>query len=179
MMRLEYKISKVTLLKIQRYTMAKDTSNTFEFFQTLQEESLRLFEMAIQTTCQKLDEIGDEVKVRMENLLQDFVAARENIENQIAVVHEHSLNLIRNLVTETEKYIFKIWDETRTKILSLVNTIVTLVDTDKINMKIEEFTSFMTMKVGEFNQRVKEHADEIVTLQQQFFDNAIKRLQTE
>lgn len=159
--------------------MANDVGNHFQIFQTLQEEALGLFDKAIQTTCQKLDEISEEAKVRMESLLRDLASVRKTVENQIAIIHEHSLKMINELVSETEKYIINIWDNTRRKILELVNTIVAAVDTDQISKKMEEFTDFMSTKVNEFNQRVKEHADIIVTAQKEFFDNITRRLQNE
>lgn len=158
--------------------MTSDIGNPFQIFQTLQEEALKIFEMAIQTTCQKLDEIADEAKARMENLIKDFANARQNLEKQIAIIHEHSLKMIADLVSETEKYIMNVWDNTRKKILILVDTIVSLVDTDKINQKLGELTSFMSMKVGEFNQRVKEHADGIIDMQTQFFQHLTQKLQS-
>lgn len=160
------------------HPMAGNADNPFDFFKTLQEEALRLFEYAIQTTCEKLDQIADEAKVKMEDLCRRIEGARKNVEAQLTRIHEHAIEMIGNLVKESETYIRNIWDNTRLKIITFVDALVNMVDPEKIARKAEEITNYMSNKINEFNQRVKEHANAIIILQEQFFENLRKRLET-
>lgn len=152
--------------------------NPYDFFKTLQEEALRLFELAVQTACQKLDQIADEAKDKMEQLYRNIEGAKKNLETQLNKIHEHALQMIGSLVKESEAYIRSIWDNTKAKIVTLIDTLLNMIDPEQITSKAEEITNYMSLKISEFNQRVKEHANRIITLQEQFFDNLKKRLET-
>lgn len=150
-----------------------------EIFRTTQDEALKLFDVAIQGACKKIDNIANEARYRMESLLRDLEEGKLNLIKQLGVIQEQTVDLINKLVKETETYILNLWEDARQKIVMVVDTIVAIVDKEKINSKIDELTNFMLKKISEFNQRVKEHADEIIKLQQSYFSTLTQNLEAQ
>lgn len=160
------------------YAMAEGLAHPLEIFKAIQDEGLKLFELALQAAYIKLDQIANEAKLKMENILRDLEGARKVIEKQLLTIQEHTLELIRNLVKETEKYILNIWEKVLLNIVTLADNAVSLMDTQRINNTVEQITNFMSNKITEFNQRLKVHADAVIELQEQFFLGLMERLGT-
>lgn len=156
--------------------MAEGVINPTDIITTAQNEAFKLFELAVQVACQKLDQIADEAKIVMEEILVTFEGTRKSIEKQLMLIHEQAIKTINDLIAETEKYIVNIWETAKTKLAALGEKVLALIDPQNITMKLQEFTNFMSRNVSEFNRRLKDHAYAVIELQKQFFDNLQERL---
>lgn len=158
--------------------MAKNDLDYNPFLKTLQDEALKLFELALENACKQLDQIADQAKVIMKKLHREFKQSGKNLDSQLLRVHEHTLEMIASLIRETQKFILSIWDNIKLKILGLFGIVTFDTDSSNSNSKTEEFTNFMSKKMKEFNERVREYANEIISGQVQFYNNMKAKLVT-
>lgn len=150
--------------------MAKNDFNCNSFVETLQDEALNLFELALEKACRQLDQIADQAKVVMKKLYRDLEHSGKNLDTQLLRVHHHTLEMIASLVKETQNFFLNIWENIKLKVLGFFGIIGSESDSSNSSNKVEEFTNFMSNKMNEFNKRVREYANEIISGQVEIYN---------
>lgn len=153
-------------------------TNCYEIIQILQDEALKLFELALTNAYKKMDQIADQATTRMNQLFRDLASTQKNLDEQLERIQKNTLAVIRSLVKETEKYIQNIWDVTKGKIFRIVGVAGSEMESSNSSTKIEEFANFMSIKIKEFNEKIRVYADGIISTQEQCFINLKERLET-